>query len=404
VRRSRGMLASQRMLRSSAVWLSVSLVVGGASACERSLPGDEPPASEELPPRPPVGKSMAPIGGGFAPRPASSAALSLSRSVQATKLAVPPQQGHTPRLAFGRGVLGQLSDAALLVYDLATFELVATVPIDQPRAVLTLADGALLAVGARGLARFEPANRRSTRLPRPALLLGDLYADAQVRDRIWLFDGSGSSATLGSPKLWSFRLTETGSTLQLPEQTLELTSPRGGVFGATREGVWLYLSSAGGERLSPGGARLPGFRLPQAALPALVLPARRLDQSLWLEAGGGLTRALVGPPPKLLARSKLAGTPYSAAVADEGRTLAVTVVTGPGPRFELELLDSELRRTALIALPSDAPSGNDDWVREVSANQSVVASTTKPLVAVGGPSRLLIFDTAGKRLFSIPSM
>jgi hypothetical protein len=302
-------------------------------------------------------------------------------------------------------VLGQLTDQALLVYDLAGFELVATVPLEQPRILLALADGALLAIGHRRMLRFEPANRRATPLPRPALLLGAVYADAQLRDRIWVFDGDGSEAALGPPKLSAFRLVESDKAVQLPEQTIELASPRGGVFGPTREGVWLYLTPKRGERLSPGGLRLPSLTLTDAALPVWVLPAPRLDQTLWLEESGALSRALVVPPFKRLLgpRGKLSGSPYSAAVADNGRLVAVSVVTGPGPRFELELFDPELRPVASVVLPSDSPTGADDWLKVVTANQALVASATKPMVAVGGPSRLLIFGAKGNQLFPIPS-
>jgi hypothetical protein len=235
------------------------------------------------------------------------------------------------------------------------------------------------------------------------LLWGSVYADAQRRDRIWVFD-SGGSAALGPPKLSSFLLVEGASSIALPEQTVELGSPRGGALGVTREGVWLYLTPRRGERLSPGGLRLPGITRPDDAVPALVLPARRLDQCLLLDEAGQLQRAFVGPPFKLLgAPVRLAGAPYSVAVGDEGRLVAASVVTGPGPRFELQLLDAELRTLAQVVLPSDPPSGADDWVRAVSQNQLVVASANRPLVAVGGPSRLSVLGADGRALFSIPS-
>ena len=160
------MLPTRHMLRVSAFRLAVSLLVGvPVGACERLTARDQPDPSPSAP------LSSAVLLPSARPaRPIGSEALAVSRLVQATKLQVPPAREHAPRLAFGRGVLGQLTDHALLVYDTATFELLATHPLEHPRVLLALADGALLAIGASRMLRFEPANRRATPLQRPPLL------------------------------------------------------------------------------------------------------------------------------------------------------------------------------------------------------------------------------------------
>jgi hypothetical protein len=99
----------------------------------------------------------------------------------------------------------------------------------------------------------------------------------------------------------------------------------------------------------------------------------------------------------------LSGAPLTADVGDEGRLLAVVVVAGEGPRFELCLYDAELEPLARVALPADAPTGTEDWVKVVTANQAVAVSANERLVAVGGPDRLLVFDGEGRKLFSKPS-
>jgi hypothetical protein len=141
----------------------------------------------------------------------------------------------------------------------------------------------------------------------------------------------------------------------------------------------------------------------QQFLPTWVLPARRLDQSLWLEQSGSVARVLVSPSYKQLATAKLGGTALSADVGNEGSLLAVVVVTGPGPRFELELLDQALAPLGRAALASDEPTGADDWVNVVTANQNVVVAPREPRVAVGGPLRVSIFDAGGNQVFSTPS-
>ena len=135
----------------------------------------------------------------------------------------------------------------------------------------------------------------------------------------------------------------------------------------------------------------------------LLLPARRLDQCFAVERRRVL-RALVTPSGRQLGESaELAGTPLTAAVGDEGRLLAVVVVTGVGPRFELQLFDAELAALGRVPLPGDAPTGGADWVKVVTQNQGVVAAPRAGRVAVGGPDRALVLDAQGKEIFSIPS-
>jgi hypothetical protein len=334
--------------------------------------------------------------------PSSSAALALEKEIQARKLPVPAAREHAPRLAFGSGVFGQLTQDALRVFDLHDFQLLISSPLESPRALLALADGALLAIGARQMLRWEPGKKTPKALVRPVLLPGaEVYADPQAADLIWVFDpGSGASA---APSLSSFRLIAGDKIFALPEQTIELASARGGVFGVTREGVWLYVTPGHGERLSPGGLRLAGLTSSEISPPTWVLRARRLDQSLWLDEGGQVSRVLVSPSFKPLGRATLAGKAFAADVGDEGRLLAVSVVNGDGPRFELQLFNNELEQLARVALPSDPPTGTEDWVKVVTQNQGVVASAREARVAVGGPGRATIFDGQGKQIFSIPS-
>lgn len=370
------------------------------------LAGCKEQAAERSPARPAPVASVAPAmlaSSDARARPLNSAIVSLQKALQQDKLPLPPRKLHVPQLAFGKGVLGQLTRDALVAYDARDFQQLISEPLEAPRAVLALADGSLLAVGARAMLRWEKGKKRATRLPKPMLLpQAQLYADAQQPDLLWIFDGEAGTGA-GPATLSSYRLSPDDSSLRLPEQTIELASPRGGVFGVTREGVWLYRTAARVERFSPGGLRLPGLASQEGALPTWMVPARRLDQSLWLEEGGGVSRVLVSPMYKLLSSVPLAGKVLDADVGNEGRLLAVVAVTGRGPSFELLLLDEGLALVGRAALPLDAPTGSEDWVKVVTENQNVVAEARGARVAVGGPLRVTIFDGRGAQLFSIPS-
>jgi hypothetical protein len=302
-------------------------------------------------------------------------------------------------------VLGQLTASELRVLDAETGALSFAVPVAGPRLLVSLADGTLLAVGAQGMLRVDPSNKKATPLGRPVLLPGaQLLADAVSPDRVWVFDVlSGGQAARARPTLASVVLDPTATGVLLPERLVELELPAGGVLGRTREGVWLYASGRGAERFGPGGARLPKLALPELGELLWLLPARRLDQCFAVERRR-VFRALVTPSFRQLGESaELAGTPLTAAVGDEGRLLAVVVVTGEGPRFELQLFDAELAVLGRVPLPSDPPTGGPDWVKVVTQNQGVAAAPGAGRLAVGGPDRLLVLDAQGKQIFSIPS-
>ena len=382
------------------------LLLGLLVACEArrdSLPPEPSPPEAALLRGVPSALSSALTESARPLAPLNSAALPLEQALQASKLGVPARRDHQPRLAFGKGVFAQLTAQELRVFDAQSFEPLATEPLEGPRALLTLADGALLAVGTQNMLRWERGKKHPTLLARPMLLPGaDVYADSQAADLVWVLDAVGTPAS--PPSLSSFRLFKSEGLVALAEQTIELVSARGGIFGVTREGVWLYVTRGHAERFSPGGLRLQGLVLSErGAQPTFVLPARRLDQSFWVDEAGQVSRVLVSPTFKRLAATALAGTAFSADVGDAGRLLAVTVVTGAGPRFELQLFNNELKPLARVPLPGESPTGTEDWVKAVTENQNVVVAAGAPRVAVGGPARFAIFDARGTRIFSIPS-
>jgi hypothetical protein len=293
-----------------------------------------------------------------------------------------------------------LTSAALEVWDAREARLLATIPLEEPRALLALADGALLALGRAGLVRWEPGHKAPLR-PRPVLLPGsELFADVQQPSLIWVADTDGMP-----PKLNSYRIdAEQRVGVLLPEQSIVLGAEPGGTLGVTREGVFVYVTSSGAQRFAPSGAKLTPLATRGAPPPAWVLPSRRLDQSWWLEETGELRRTLVSPTFKILSRATLLSSPQAAAVGDEGRLLAVVAVAGDGPRFELRMFDPELRPLGTVALRTDSPEGRDGWAERVTRNQEVAVDPQQPRVAVGGPERLLVVDERANVILSIPSM
>lgn len=323
----------------------------------------------------------------------------MERSLQTTRLTLPPRRRHLPQLAFGAGTLARLRDGDVQVLDDRSLDEVAVIALDRPRAVVGMADGALVAVGDGGLVRFERGKRVAPPGARPVLFPGaELYPDARSPDLLWVFDAESSP-----PNLRSYRLgaSSVGGVL-VPEQAIDLQSPRGGTLGVTREGVWLYLTPHRVERLAPSGLQLTPLVGGPASVPSWSLPTRRVDQSVWVDEAGNLTRALVSPVFKPLGAVSNPGSTYAAEAGYEGRLLALITVTGAGPRFELSLFDADLRELARARLPGEPPTGERDWLRVVTRNQELAVAPRSARVAVGGPDRLTIYDESAVATLSIP--
>jgi hypothetical protein len=354
------------------------------------------PGAEREPPDPPA---PPPSSTGAAVTPSSNPAIDVQREVQARRLRPSPRRENVPRLAFARKALGQLTTDALRVYSEEDGNLVVEAALEGPRAVVALADGALLGLGARALVRVD--GKKVTRLAKPVFLPGsDLFADAVQPDRIWIAQGRSPGA---QPSLSAYRLAPGTEGVILPERVLPIDAPSGGSFGLTREGVWLYFGPERIERFGPGGARLAGLAWAALKEPFLALPTRRLDQEYLFDDAGHLTRALVTPLFRKLSETDLGTTPLAACMADGARVLAAIAIVGAGPKFELRLFDEKLAAAGQAALPTELPTGRDDWLQVVTRSLELACSPHADRVAVGGPDQVQIFDGRGQRVLSIPS-
>jgi hypothetical protein len=373
--------------------LRVMAFAAALASCQ-SRPG------AELAPTDPPPRSEAPsLVPSAAAAPSSDAALAVQRELQARRLRPALRREITSRLAFARDVVAQLTADALRVYSTKDGSLVTEASLESPRAVVGLADGALLALGGKALVRVD--GKKVTALPKPVFLPGsDLFADAVQPDRIWIAQGRTPGV---QPLLSSYRLAPGTESVLLPEQLLSIDAPGGGSFGVTREGVWLYFGEERIERFGPSGVKLTRLAWAASKKPFLALPTRRLDQEYLLDEEGHLTRALVTPLFRKLSESELGAAPLAACMADGARTLALIAIVGEGPRFELRLFDEKLAPAGSASLVTEAPTGRDDWLQVVTRNLELSCAPHAARVAVGGPNRVQIFDGHGQQILSIPS-
>jgi hypothetical protein len=112
-------------------------------------------------------------------------------------------------------------------------------------------------------------------------------------------------------------------------------------------------------------------------------------------------RLAAGTP--LVAHFQLPAPPFAA--LGNGEVLAFLLVTPPGPgqprRWTLLVTDLDGRPRFQTELSErDAPA-DDSWVKAVISDKNLAISWAEPLVAVGGPERVQVWDYAqGRQLFA----
>jgi hypothetical protein len=99
----------------------------------------------------------------------------------------------------------------------------------------------------------------------------------------------------------------------------------------------------------------------------------------------------------LLARFRLPAPAYASAANTEA--LAFVLASNPEPerRWSLLVTDLDGRTRFERDLPTRAPGPEDDWLSAVVEDKNLAISGFEPLVAVGGPRRVIVWDYAQAR-------
>lgn len=372
--------------------LGYALVAAVAlSGCSRDEPPSEPPLPN--PPRPaaiasaPRALSDAGVPSRDAAPPVPSALVGLrERSLQ-----LEPRARASERIAFGKGRFAQLRNDALIVHSIDG-QIVTRVPVTAPRAVVELADGNLLAADKEHTYFLEATTAKVEVKPRVTLFLDSvLLADRRTKNQFWVVYPMG-------PSLYHYDLTkDAGSLLSFADFVdlgPKLHGARVGAALGLKDGsfalvagqrVWRVFGSGRVDAMTPSEPERPIARL---------LLARTLGEVWAVRADGVAERLTLAARMQRTGKIALDPPPFDVASSDE--CLAVVHLeqrAGQPKRFSLRVYDYEGKSLFERALP--APTGfaaGEDWVDQVTRDEGVALSATAPLVAVGGPGRLQVYD------------
>jgi hypothetical protein len=261
-----------------AVALAVVLVL----ACERRSP---PRPDRHAPPRQSVASAMSPIAdaGTTAPPPTPSVVV----RQRETRLEIPARRDDAQRMAFSRRRLAVLGEERLVVWDLANWQLVTSVPVQQPRRLTVMADGAFVVAAGRGTLRLEQHETQPAVLPRLLLLPNShLWADRRSALTLWVPVGR----TLNQYQFPQPDEPPAARLVPVAGHPLRDCDEHG--FVGLKDGSFLFTAGGKLTRFFPEGKSMRGPSPVSSEDTWRLLPARRIDRA-WLATVDGHLRLLI---------------------------------------------------------------------------------------------------------------
>ncbi|HYQ03354.1 MAG TPA: hypothetical protein VER96_31985 [Polyangiaceae bacterium] len=337
-------------------------------------------------------------GTGERPRPAASAAPRPSAIVQtlsalrAHRLAIAAPTAPSELLAFGSHRLVQASLDKATFRDSKDGQVVAEASIGTVRAVAHGPDGTLFAIGSSSSALLEPRMKATKRFPHVTFLPDSrLLPDLEGPSHFYVYYPEGAQLNL-------YPLSRASDSV-LPIEAIFHLDGCGEPMTQLRDGaiVCRSVTGTGFLRQAPRGSRAE-FAAPSGVIsddPLLrLLPGMRLDEFFAITRSGAVFHLRVAENLLLLASFRLPAPAY--AVAANTEALAFVLVTEPDSeqprRWSLLVTDHDGRPRFEQELPSRAPGADEDWLAAVAEDKNLAISGFEPLVAVGGPRRVTVWD------------
>lgn len=372
--------------------VALSAFVAG---CEDRPPVPERPSQPELPPKLQFSDAevvAADLDAG--PSDAGAAAKELVAGLRSAKLDIAPRRVPTQKLAFGKDRLAQLTDSELVLRSTTDMRETFRLPVSQGRRVASLQDGSVLVATASEVWHVPRDTKKAQRYGRIPLFPDSLLmGDRRDKKKIWVHHGI-------DPTLYPYELGDSGRLETLDFIQLEAADQRG--FALLKDGSYVYTRGANLDRFFPGGNHT-SLVLPAGADVWRVLTTHRLDQ-LWLARADGKLELCELGKDKLAVQKTLA-LPGAFDIDTNDSVIAVLRLeaakpvaeppadAGPPPRsWRLSVLDADGKELTSIELPLEGVTTGEDWVREISKDRGVALSAAQPIVAVGGPSWLGVWN------------
>ncbi|HKO53691.1 MAG TPA: hypothetical protein VJV79_38545 [Polyangiaceae bacterium] len=362
------------------------------------------PAERRAPPQLPRGLASAVFGDASAEQPRKeralgplpSAVVQTLRSLREQRLEIAPPTVQSALLSFGTARLLQASVDKATFRDSKQGDVITEASIGAVRAVAHGSDGALFAVGTSGGTRLEPRAKVAKPFAHVTFLPGSqLLPDLEQPSHFFVYYPEDSQL------IWYPFQSEPGKILPI-EASFRLEGCRE-PMAQLRDGAIVCRTKAGFLRQAPRGSRAE-FSFPASDDPPVrLLAGMRLDEFFAVSKAGEVIHLRLAGGLAVLARFRLPAPPYAATANTEA--LAFVLVSNPQAgqprRWSLLVTNFDGRPRFERELPVTLASADEDWLSVLLEDKNLAISGFEPLVAVGGPKRVTVWDYAQAReLFS----
>jgi hypothetical protein len=378
------MLAMPRLL--AFVWL----LPMAAAACETDAPSEPPLSPGQAPAANSAARASAgPSGAASAPETAahrSAAAIVALRE----RLQLEPRAIRTQRIAFVGQRLAQLTEGELVVVDTNSWQTTLRIPIDEPRALGRSSGAGLVALG-RDESLWLPAGAKKPQ----ALARVSFFHDSEL-----IIDATRENGFFVlhrlAPALFRYSI-DSGSEARLSiGATFELTGKLDaeGAFTSLEDGSFAYVHGGRLHRAFASGKKR-SHPLPSGSEPVWrLLPGPRKSEVWIVRLDGRCSLVNVSAAHRSLRELELGAGAVDIAASNRFVAL-VRVETPPGARRRFALRVITVTGKPVLDVPLSAvevPAAGDDWLEKLLKDHAVVVAERAPLVAIGGPGRISVYD------------
>lgn len=281
-------------------------------------------------------------------------------------------------------------------------------PLLGARFGLALKDGAFVGLGTKELLLLPNPERKrdddvQLRTPRVSVFPGSqLFADRREERDIWVhhpFDAS----------LYRYEVAPSTNVLLPMKEVVELKDYDHGAFAGLANGSFVYSVGKQLYQIFPGGeAKKLGELNELSAKVWRILPTERIDQAWVMDETGKAVRVnladrlrvsstLPSPVAKPEDGAAVTQPPAPFDTLSSGKYIARLVVTSGKDERHWKLIVNDLAGKQVLDedLPGDVLDDGkayDDWIARVTRNYELAISDGPPLVAVGGPNRITLWD------------
>jgi len=328
--------------------------------------------------------------------PLPPAVVETLRSVHEQKLEITPPASPLQRLEFGSGRLLQALKDNVVFRETKQGNAVAEANVGAVRAVAHGPDGSLFALGSSGGTRLEPRSTAPKGFPHVAFFPGSLlFGDLEEPSHFYVYYAQEQQLA------WYSFPTAAGSFL--PIDAKFAVEGCVGALGLLRDGAFVCRTASGLLRKAPRGRRVD-FKLPVGcAEPFRLLPAKRLDELFSVLRSGEVVQLRLGAGTPVIGRFQLPATPFAAAANAEALAFLTVGRPDPGqPRvWALLVTDFQGQVRFRAELPATAASADERWLQALVEDKNLAISEFEPLVAVGGPAHVAVWNYAeGRQVFA----